>query len=433
MLGLYSSIMGASTFFLRSLLNKRCKQGKEDPERLSERMGVPAKPRPAGPLIWFHGASVGESQSTLILIDALLKQDPSLNILVTTGTVTSAELMAKRLPRQAFHQYYPLDHPQWVNQFLDHWQPDMAIWMESEIWPNMLKNMKSRNIPAAVVNARLSPQSFKRWRLAAGDIKNLLAVFSICLAQTEDDADAFKALGMQNVIVSDNLKYSATPLPCDTADFEKLKKTVNERPLWLYASTHDGEEDMAARMHKHLLTAIPDLLTIIVPRHPERRHEIAKVCEKYDLNSLLRGDNKNTPTDKTQVYIADTLGELGLFYRLSPVACIGRTFSNDGGGGHNPIEAAQLGCAVLHGPRVQNLAQIFTEFDVAGAALPLKNEQDFQNRLQRLLSDPDGLEALQNKAKEFADTKAKVLATVLTNLKPLLEDLHKDRPSKQCA
>ncbi|PJB71040.1 MAG: 3-deoxy-D-manno-octulosonic acid transferase [Alphaproteobacteria bacterium CG_4_9_14_3_um_filter_47_13] len=420
MLGLYSSLMGASTFFLRALLNRRCRQGKEDPLRLEERMGVAGRERPEGALVWFHGASVGESQSMLILIDALLEQYPTLNILVTTGTVTSAGLMEKRLPQQAFHQYYPLDHPQWVEKFLAHWQPDLALWMESEIWPNMLRAMQKQKIPAAIVNARLSPQSFKRWKLAAGEIGKLLEAFSVCLTQTEEDAVFFRRLGAQNVIVSDNLKYSSAPLSYDEDDLKKLKTALGDRPLWLYASTHDAEEEIACRLHKHLQKKIPDLLTVIVPRHPERRDDIFKACEKYGLRIKLRGLSKKLPEAKDNIYIADTMGELGLFYRLSPIACIGRTFSHDGGGGHNPIEAAQLNCAVLHGPRIQNLAQVFEEFDRAGAALPVKTEKEFETRLERLLTDHDGMEAIQNKAHNFAQDKAKVLATVLKILSPLL-------------
>ena len=425
--------MGASTFFLRSMLNRRCRQGKEDPARLGERMGEASIERPDGALAWFHAASVGESQSTLILVNALLERYPDMNILITTGTVTSAALMEKRLPKRAVHQYYPLDHPKWVAAFLDHWQPDLALWMESEIWPNMLKALKNRNVPAALVNARLSPQSFKRWKLAAGEVKELLSAFGVCLAQTEEDADYFRQLGAPNVTATDNLKYSAAPLPYDERDLKMLKEATDGRPLWLYASTHDAEEEIACRIHRHLQKNIKNLLTIIVPRHPERRIEIRKACEKYGLKVALRSEGGAAPAADDQIYIADTLGELGLFYRLSPIACIGRSFSSDGGGGHNPIEAAQLGCAILHGPKVQNLARIFEDFDNMGAAIRLKSEQDFQKRLERLFTDSDGLDALQNKATRFAEDKGKVLENVLVALGPLLDNLDDNKQKQQCA
>lgn len=434
MLRIYSSVMGASSFLLRSLLKRRCRKGKEDPQRLGERMGQPGHERPEGKLIWIHAASVGESQSALILIQALLERHKEAHVLITTGTVTSAHLMEKRLPSRALHQYYPVDHPKWVAGFLDHWQPDMAIWMESEIWPNMLAGIKKRQIPAAVVNGRLSPRSFKRWKKAGNEIGKLLDVFSIVLTQTDEDADYFTGLGARNVIVSDNLKYSAAPLPYDENDLERMQKAVSGRTLWVFASTHDPEEEMACRIHQHLQKKVPDLLTIIVPRHPERRNTIVKACDKYGVKTILRGDNKTLPSKEDQIYIVDTFGELGLFYRLCPLACIGRSFSKDGGGGHNPIEAAQLGCAVMHGPLVQNLAEIYQEFDKAGAAIMLKNEQDFQKRLERLLSDSDGLDNLQDKATRFAQKKGQVLDTVMKALEPLLDDLGEEKEKeKQCA
>ncbi len=435
MLKLYYSLMGSSAPVLRSLLRRRCRKGKEDPARLSERMGQPGINRPDGNLAWIHAASVGESQSALILIETLIQKNKDINILVTTGTLTSAELMAGRLPPQAIHQYYPLDHPAWVENFINHWQPNLVLWMESEIWPNMLKTIQQKAIPAALINARLSKKSFKRWKRTGNGIHALLSAFDLCLAQTPEDAAFFKTLGGENVLVGDNLKYSATPLPHNESELKKLRTAIAERPVWLYASTHDGEEDIACRLHKHLTKKIPDLLTIIVPRHPARRESIRKICEKYDLQFRLRSTHPSPPQPSDQIYIADTMGELGLFYRLCPLACIGRSFSHDGGGGHNPVEAAQLDCAVLHGPHIQNLAAIYAEMDNAGAALSLKNEQDFQNRLERLLTDSEGLEALQNKATRFTQEKEKILDKTMQELNPLLDKsgIIAKQVKKECA
>ena len=419
MLDLYASLMSAGSPVLRRLLLRRSNIGKEDAARLDERFGIYVKNRPSGPLAWFHAASVGEAQSTLILIKAMQDRTPFKNILVTTGTVSSARLMEARLPPGAFHQFYPVDQPQWVQRFLDHWQPDMVFWMESELWPNMLREIGRREIPAALINARLSAKSFQRWRLAGKSIKFLLGTFGAILAQTEEDAGYFKKLGATQVSVSGNLKYSAAPLPYDAAALESLKKSIGARPLWFYASTHAGEEDMACRLHQQLKNSIPGLLTIIAPRHPERRDSIKAACDKYSLKSRLRSTG-GAPQNDDDIYIADTMGEMGLFYRLAPVACIGRSFSNDGGGGHNPIEAAQLGCAVLHGPHVQNLSSIYAEIGKAGAALKLNDEQDFQNHLAHLLTDQGGVDALQNKAAGFVREKGRVLDTVIDGLAPLI-------------
>lgn len=434
MLSLYTSLTKYSAPLLKYMLHRRQKKGKEDAARLHERMGAPQRPRPDGKLIWFHAASVGEAQSTLILIDALKEAYPEAHFLVTTGTVTSAELMQKRLGSRCFHQYYPVDHPKWVAGFLDHWQPDFALWMESELWPNMLMAIKERHIPAALVNARLSPKSLERWQKSKKAARKLIDALSIILTQTEKDAEAFKSLGAENVQITDNLKYSAAPLPYDENDLKKLQDAIGSRPLWLYASTHDGEEDLACRLHTQLRKGLPNVLTIIVPRHPERRESVVNSCKRYDLPYCLRTEKHNLPQETDTIYIADTMGELGLFYALSPLACIGRSFSRDGGGGHNPIEAAQHSCAVLHGPNVQNLQQIFDDMDKEGAALRLKDEKDFETRLQRLLNDEEGLAALQNKGHRFVSEKSVVLKKIMAALSPIADHaFHKDTGGTKCA
>lgn len=422
MLDLYHSLTRRSAPAFRGLLRTRLRRGKEHATRLSERMGQPGLPRPDGKLVWFHAASVGEAQSTLILINALLARFPDLNILVTTGTLTSAQLMQQRLPPRAIHQFYPLDHPEWVEAFLNHWCPDMILWMESELWPNMLKAIRARNIHCVLVNARMSPRSYRRWKHFRETAATLLSAFDLCLAQTETDATCFLKLRAINVHVRDNLKYSAEPLPFDRAELDRLQVAIAGRPVWLYASTHDGEEELACEIHKKLQKNHPAILTVIVPRHPERRNDIAAQCQKQGLQVCLRGETLSLPIAQDQIYLADTLGELGLFYRLCPVACIGRTFSKDGGGGHNPIEAAQLGCAVLHGPAIQNLYQIFTEMDEAGAARLVTTQSALFATLDHLLGNAPEMTELQIKGSRFAQEKAEALVRIMHDLEPFLVD-----------
>ncbi len=421
MLEIYKSLMRFSSPALEALLKHRSRAGKENPHRLGERMGMPGRSRPTGELVWFHAASVGEAQSTLILVNAILERLPQAHVLVTTGTLTSAQLMAQRLPARAFHQFYPLDHPVWVRSFLDHWRPDLVLWMESELWPSMLGEIRRREIPALLVNARLSPRSRRRWAFGGKTAQRLLQAFGLVMAQTEDDAAAFRALGAPSVIVTGNLKYGAAALPCDEQALHKMRQSIGGRPLWLYASTHDGEEDIACRLHRALKEKTPGLLTVIVPRHPERRAAVLEICRRDGLAARLRGAEHALPQDGDDIYIGDTLGELGLFYRLAPIACIGRSFSDDGGGGHNPVEAAQLGCAVLHGPHVQNLAEIYADMDRAGAAVCLRDEEDFRSRLEKLLHDKTGLTLLRQKASSFAAEKERTLGNVLAALSPWLE------------
>lgn len=422
MLDFYHSLTKLSAPALRRTLKKRLRKGKEDPLRLPERMGHPGLKRPAGRLAWFHAASVGEAQSTLILIEALLARFPDLHVLVTTGTVTSAEIMAQRLPQRAFHQFYPLDHPRWVERFISHWSPDMVFWMESELWPNMLRAIRSRNIHCVLVNARMSRRSYRRWKRFRDSAAALLSTFDLCLAQTEEDAQAFLRLRAINVQVSGNLKYSAAPLPCDMDALDRLKAALGDRPVWLYASTHDGEEELACRVHAAVKQHYPDILTIIAPRHPERRAQIVALCEAAGLDAGLRKAAQTLPRREQDIYIADTMGEMGLFYRLSPISVIGRSFSNDGGGGHNPLEAALLGSAVLHGPAVQNLEEIFAEMDAAEAAIRVEKPDQLGETLLRLLGDLPALTELQIQGSRFAQGKAEILPKIMQSLEPLLID-----------
>jgi 3-deoxy-D-manno-octulosonic-acid transferase len=426
MLLFYKTLTYISGPFLSLLLLWRCYNEKEDQARLNERKGQASHPRLNGELIWIHAASVGEAQSALILIKELSITDSKLNFLITSGTKTSAELMAKRLPQNAQHQYYPLDNPIWVRKFLNHWKPDLILWMESELWPNMLDAIKQRNITAFLVNARLSDRSSKRWSLFKASAKKILSTFTMILAQTNQDKDRFDALNALKTIVTDNLKYSASPLQYDQNDLRDLSKSINDRPIWVYASTHEGEEALAARIHSELKETYPNLLTIIVPRHPERRHDIQKTLNVMGLTTGLRGENKDLPCADTEIYIADTLGELGLFYRLASIAVIGRSFSNDGGGGHNPIEAAQLNCAITTGPNVQNQIQLFNEMFTAKAAMQVQTEQELINQLKLYLSDKGALDTAIKTAKNFAQSKDDIIHTVMDKIIPLLPNNEKD-------
>lgn len=426
-LSLYSTCMRMASPLVSAYLRKRQRAGKESRSRFEERMGRTERPRPDGRLIWVHAASVGEAQSVLILIRSLLSRYDGLHILVTTGTRTSAKMMDNALPEGAFHQYFPVDQPEWVEAFLAHWAPDLIFWMESELWPNMLMAIQGRKIPAVLVNARLSPRSFGVWSLFKGTSRRILDSFALILCQTEQDAAYYRRLGGQNVLVTDNLKYSAAPLPCNDEDLQRLVGALRNRHCWVYASSHAGEEKLAARIHTHLQASTPDLLTIIVPRHPERREAIAQELGAFSLNITMRGADKTLPDEDTDIYVADTMGELGLFYRACPVAVIGRSFSDDGGGGHNPIEAAQLHCVVLHGPNVQNLQEIFDEMDAAGAARLCATPQELGSQLHALLHSAQEIEAQQQKAYDFARRKEKVLDTVLEAIAPFLDALEISR------
>ncbi|MCW2244498.1 3-deoxy-D-manno-octulosonic-acid transferase [Azospirillum fermentarium] len=417
MYALYRGLTRVAGPVVRLSLARRLAAGKEDPQRRGERMGHAARPRPPGPLVWVHAASVGEANSILVLVDRLLAGYPGLSVLMTTGTVTSAELMGRRLPAGAFHQYVPVDLPAAVDRFLDHWRPDAVLWIESEIWPNLLHGIRRRGIPAALVNARLSQRSFGRWRRAPGFIRGLLSTFSLVLAQTDGDGERLRALGAGPVVCAGNLKYSAAPPPADAAALDALTGAVGDRPLWLFASTHPGEDELAADTHRALADRLPGLLTVIVPRHPHRGPAIAALMAERGLAAASRSTGA-LPGAGDAVYVADTMGELGLFYRLAPVVCMGGSFIRHGG--QNPVEPAQLGCAVLYGPHMWNFAEITAALEAAGGARPLADAAALAPAVEALLADPSARAPLVAGAARVTEGNRRAVDRVAEALAPLL-------------
>lgn len=417
MLALYRAASKAASPLIDFVLNQRAAAGKEDKARLRERFGRTGLSRPLGPLVWIHAASVGESLSVLPLINRLLTDDPGLNVLVTTGTVTSAAMMAKRLPGRAFHQFAPVDRMDCVARFLAHWRPDLALWVESEFWPNMLTEAKRIGIKLILVNGRISPRAFSRWRLLPMVIRPLLDCFDLCLAQSEAEAGRLRALGAKRVAAPGNIKFAAEPLPFDAAELGRLRTLLGSRPRWLAASTHEGEEEIAGRIHKRLAHGRRDLLTVIVPRHPARGRAIAHKLRTMGAEVALRSDGES-PIAASCIYVADSMGELGLFYRLCPVSFIGGSLVPHGG--HNPIEPAQLASAILHGPHMHNFEHIVHELARAGGAVEVQDEAGLETAVGGLLSDEGAVARLVHAARQVAETQSAVLDKIIAELRPFL-------------
>jgi 3-deoxy-D-manno-octulosonic-acid transferase len=338
------------------LLSWRSRQGKEDPARRGERYGRASRPRPAGPLAWFHAASVGETNAVLPVIDRLLAERPDLSVLLTTGTLTSAALAQKRLGPRAFHQYIVLDVPAYVRAFLDHWQPDLAVFAESEIWPNLIIEASARGIQLALVNARMSTRSARRWRRLSSVSRPLFSRFDLVLAQNDPMGRAFQEMGGRHVQALGNLKIDAPPPVVDVGELERLKLSLAGRPVAVAASTHDPEEGIIGRAHKIIAQKLPGYCTILVPRHPGRGKAIADMLSAQGLRVVLRSTGEQ-PTADTDIYLADTIGELGTFYSLAPVAFIGGSLIAHGG--QNPIEAIAHGAVVLTGPHWTNFRDFY--------------------------------------------------------------------------
>ena len=419
-LALYNACLRLGRPLLTRHLEKRLANGKEDPQRFAERLGEASRPRPDGPLVWIHAASVGESVSALTLIDGLLAQKTDRHILVTTGTRTSAEIMAGRLPERAFHQYVPVDRQDAVCRFLDHWKPDLAVWMESEIWPNLIHESGARNIPMILANARITEKSYKNWRRSFGLARHLLAQFTICLAQSEASAHYLRDLGANSVEYIGNLKFAAKPLPVDPDKLAAFGRRIAGRPVWLAASTHRGEEEIILAADRELRRTHTNLLTLIVPRHPERGGEVATLAASAGRSVLCRGAGAE-PEDNTEIYIADTIGELGLFYRLSDIVFIGGSLVPNGG--QNPLEPARLDCALLHGPHMTNFAEIMEAFNNRSASREVTDATSLARAVADYLDHPE-------RCREMAVRAASVVAggqETLDRTLAVIENLVKGR------
>ncbi|HEY3795229.1 MAG TPA: 3-deoxy-D-manno-octulosonic acid transferase [Bradyrhizobium sp.] len=417
-LRLYRRLSAAAVPLAPALIQRRLKQGKEDPARVGERRGLSEDIRPNGPLIWIHGASVGEVLAAAALIEKL--RALNIRILLTSGTVTSAAIVAKRFPADIIHQYVPYDSPRYVARFLDHWQPSLALFIESDLWPNLILSSAARRLPMVLINGRMSHRSFPRWRRVNATISALLGRFDICMAQSQVDAERFAALGSRNVITTGNLKLDVPAPPADAAKLERLMSVTRGRPVIVAASTHPGEEDMLVDTHRALAGIFPSLLSVVVPRHPARGGAIARTIGATGLRVALRS-HEELPTAATDIYIADTMGELGLFYRLAPIVFMGGSLVPHGG--QNPIEAVKLGASIVHGPHVFNFSDVYEALDGAGGARLADGREALVKQLGQLLADPAARETSVAASSRVVEQLGGALERTLAALEPYLLQL----------
>ncbi len=400
------------------LLRLRLWRGKEDAARMDEKLGRGVGQRPEGRLLWIHAASVGESLSALPLIDRLSTR-PDVTILVTTGTMTSAGIMARRLPDNAFHQYAPLDGPRAVTRFLDRWRPDSALWVESELWPNLLVETRRRGIPTALINGRMSPRSFARWRRAPSLAHAMIAGFDVVLAQSEADGARLTALGARNVITAGDMKAAAPALEADPESLRRVQDAIGDRPVWVAASTHPGDEAMVAGVHRQIAPAHPGLLTVLVPRHADRGDALMTELTDLGFQVARRGRNE-LPQARTDLFLGDSMGEMGLYLRLGNPVFMGKSMLHVGG--HNPREPALLGRAVLFGPHMENVGQAAEALLQAGGAVEVADPATLAAIVSRLLSQPEALEQIGSRGQQRALADAAgIVDAALDALAPVLE------------
>ncbi len=417
----YCRVTNLARPFVPMLLGLRERRGKEEGARRGERLGQPSAPRPAGRLAWFHAASVGETNAILPLMSALGQARPSLSFLLTTGTVTSAKLAALRLGPRAVHQYAPLDAQEYVRSFLDHWHPDLAVFTESEIWPNLILESSARGIPLALINARMTKRSFRRWRRNPGFARPLFGRFDLVLAQNEALARRFTTLGAASAQPAGNLKVDAPPPPVDGPELDRLRTALGGRPLLIAASTHEGEDQIVADAHRELARSVPGLCTIIAPRHPERGGAIVEMLKARGFNVAQRSLGQ-LPDATSDAYIADTIGELGMLYALAPVAFIGGSLIDRGG--QNPIEAVRLGAAVLVGPHWQNFGDAYGILIRSRGAIVVHSAVELAEAARKLLSDEAELGGMRGRA-------VTALATISGALPRTTEALLRFLPSEE--
>lgn len=400
--------------FLVGLFFVRRLKGKESKERFCERLGYPKMPRPEGKLIWMHGASVGECLSMMPLINKLLEMDKDMHIMVTSGTVTSADLMAKRLPERAFHQFIPIDSPWGARHFVRHFKADAVLWFESDFWPNLLSSIHAAKIPLILLNGRISDKSFEKWQKHLWFIKPLLRKFSLTLGQSPENARRLQVLGSPAIDCVGNIKYAAPPSPYDVKELDKLLDEIGERPCWCGASTHDNEEEKMAFVHKKVKAQFDNLLTLCVPRHPHRADSIEKMFVKQGLKVARRSRNESI-TPEIDVYLADTIGEMGLLYRLAPIVFVGGSLIPFGG--QNMLEPMSLSRAVVIGPYAFNFKEIVQSAKEMQALLEVKDEGELAATVQLLLSSFAKQEELAQNAYRVATSELAVLDRVYECLK----------------
>lgn len=406
----------------RVFLSWRERAGKEDPARLDERLGLASRPRPKGALVWLHGASLGECLSLLPLVDRLIQRD--MEVLVTSATVSSARVLAARLPSGAMHQFAPLDAPKFVNRFLDHWNPDITLFAESELWPNTIAALRARKIPLLLVNARISRKSVERWRRVAASCKKLLEMIDLCLAQDSENAARFLGLGAPRVRVAGNLKFDVAPPPVSSARLAEFNGAVGARPLWAAVSTHPGEEEIVLAAHRDVAQRVSGLLTVIVPRHPERGETIAYLAQSNGLRVGLRSAG-DEPRRGMDIYVADTVGELGLFLRAASLVFMGKSLVPDGG--QNPIEPAKLGCAILYGPHVENFADVYAELAQARAAARVNDADSLARAVYFLFSEPSRMRKMGRAGADAVGKLGGASQSIVAALDPYLAQMTLER------
>ena len=383
MLFIYLFITRYLEFLISGVLKYRLLIGKEDKDRVLERKGIYKVKRPEGQLIWFNAASVGEVLSILQLIRLLSEKNKNLNFLITSTTLTSARMIANVIPKNCQHQFSPLDTFRATKSFLTHWKPNLAIFVESELWPRLLLETKALNIPLGLINARIEEKSFNNWKKISQTANSVIRLFDFAFAQDHKTYKRLLSLGMSKDVLlgTFSLKSQAKKLEYDEIEFKKLKVLFRDRKIWVAASTHLGEEEILAKVQKKLYRSDKKYLLILVPRHPERGKLINKELVSMGQEIAIRSRDQEV-NSRTEIYLADTLGELGLWYKLSDIVFLGGSIIDIGG--HNPYEPCRFGTAIMHGPFIYNFQEIYDLLHSNGVSIMVEDPDSLVSQVKSL-------------------------------------------------
>ncbi|MCL7027828.1 hypothetical protein MKW94_006379 [Papaver nudicaule] len=403
----YRAVSYSISPFIYIHLQWRRFKGLEHPIRWRERLGHPSINRPPGPLLWFHAVSLGEGLAAIPVIRRCIQQKPNLTILMTTTTTSAFKVIKDQLPSDVLYQYAPLDTPSAMDDFLEYWNPIAVMLMESELWPNLVFGASKKGISMALLNARISSKSFHRWSrpVVLPLISAMLSRFSLIAPLSTVEAIRYQLLQAPPFIINfaGDLKYAVNDVDIsmqDNTSLEILQSQLGNRPVWMASSIHKGEDEVMLGVHKALMQLYQDVITIIVPRHPQLGQQMALALQKDGFNVVLRSC-KEKILPSTNFYIVDTLGELRSLYRMIPIAVIGGSFL-PGLAGHNVSEAAAAGCAVLTGCYVGHFSQMVLEMQQINplSVVQVSGQTELSKNLLELFSNANALEAHRIAAKQ---------------------------------